>query len=341
MQTGKTKVAVLLPLTGKSADLGKQLLEAAQMAVFDIAGPDFELLPRDTGDTPDTAVLAAKDALANGAVAIVGPVFATAVTAIKPLTAQTSVPVLALSNDASVAGSGAYVLGFRPGEQVERVLTFARRQNQLQLAALVPSSPYGDRVMDAVYDTVQKSGQTLTRAQRYDRDPTAATRAVLDGADYTALLIPEGGQNLKTIATVLTQRGIAQTGLKLLGTAWWGDDASLQANPALAGAWYAAPSPTALAAFEARYEQTFGHKPHALAALAYDATALVAVLAKGQRGFGPAALTNPRGFSGSSGIFRLRADGLADHGLSILEINPSAPPRVIDASPTAFGLNPR
>ncbi len=50
---GPVSVALLLPLSGPSADLGRALLDAAQLALFDVSNEDFVLLPRDTA--PDTA----------------------------------------------------------------------------------------------------------------------------------------------------------------------------------------------------------------------------------------------------------------------------------------------
>src|SRR6185437_8999954 len=49
----QTRVGLLLPLSGANAKLGEAMLNAAQMALFDVAGNDFVLLPRDTQGTPE------------------------------------------------------------------------------------------------------------------------------------------------------------------------------------------------------------------------------------------------------------------------------------------------
>ena len=61
--------------------------------------------------------------------------------------------------------------------------------------------------------------------------------------------------------------------------------------------------------------------PPPLAALAYDAVSLAALLAPGEpyHRFTPAALTDPNGFAGVDGIFRFNPDGTVeartcDHG---------------------------
>ena len=52
---------------------------------------------------------------------------------------------------------------------------------------------------------------------------------------------------------------------------------TIGAEPALQGAWFAAPPPAGTAAFRARFEETYGRKPPRVASLAYDALALQAL----------------------------------------------------------------
>jgi branched-chain amino acid transport system substrate-binding protein len=61
------KVAVLLPLSGPNADLGKAMLEAAQLALFTTGSDRMTLMPRDTTGTADGAAKAAKSAIDDGA----------------------------------------------------------------------------------------------------------------------------------------------------------------------------------------------------------------------------------------------------------------------------------
>jgi len=100
---------------------------------------------------------------------------------------------------------------------------------------------------------------------------------------------------------------------------------------------FAALAPETMRAFDSRYQNAFGSRPQQLAGLAYDATALVVIVARdlGDREFSAANLTNPEGFSGATGLFRLRPDGLAEHGLAILEVDGEAT-RTIDPAPTSL-----
>jgi hypothetical protein len=71
--------------------------------------------------------------------------------------------------------------------------------------------------------------------------------------------------------------------------------------------------------------------------MAYDATALIAVLARQEGGpmFSEEALTNPNGFWGRDGVFRLTKAGTAERGLAIMQIGRDKN-KVISNAPESF-----
>jgi hypothetical protein len=152
---------------------------------------------------------------------------------------------------------------------------------------------------------------------------------------FDALLLADGGPRLQTVLGLLGYFDIDPKTTRLLGSMRWLDDPALQGNPTLQGAWIAAPNQQGVDEFNRQFQSVFGRQPSPLAGLAYDATALAALLAKTDHRFDPAVLTAPEGFAGRLGIFRLRQDGLVDHGLAIVEFG--APPgRVLDPAPSTF-----
>src|SRR6056297_2368840 len=112
--TGPVKIALLLPLSGSAEAVGRDMLEAAQIALFDVGQTDMVLLPRDTGGTPAGAVEAARAAIDAGAELIIGPLFASATSSVARIAAEHDLKVISFSNDATVAGGDVWVLGFRP-----------------------------------------------------------------------------------------------------------------------------------------------------------------------------------------------------------------------------------
>ncbi|WP_247877733.1 penicillin-binding protein activator [Azospirillum thiophilum] len=342
---GPVKVAVLVPLSGQSAAIGQAMLDAAQMALFDMAGDRLELLPRDTKGTPNGAADAARQALAEGARLIIGPLFAADVAAVRPIAQNAGVDVLAFTNDATQAGNGTYVMGFVPADQVSRVAGLARSRGATRFTVLAPRSPYGDAVVNAMQAVAPRLGAMTTQVERYDPTVTDLSVPAKQVAQETpqpqAVMLAESGQRAQGIAQALAANGVQPQQVKLLGTGLWDDTSqgALGQEPALVGAWYAAPAPQTRARFESQFEQVYGRKPPRIATLAYDATSIAAVLSRagGPVPFDRMAMTNPNGFEGLDGLFRLRADGMVERGLAVLEITPTGA-RIVDPAPPSFDM---
>jgi branched-chain amino acid transport system substrate-binding protein len=339
-----TKVAVglLLPLSGPSAPVGQAMLDAAEMALFDLGGDQLQLLVRDSGGTGDKAAAAARSAIASGAQLILGPLLAPEVEAVKPVAASAHLSVIAFSSATQLAGNGTWLMSFDPRQEIQRVVLYAHAHGHDKFATLAPQSAYGDIAVAALRQAVEAAGAgaQLTEVSRYDGDAKdfapAAQAFAVGSADCDAVLLPEGGAKLKQLAPLLPFYGVDLDKVKLLGTGLWADS-SVDSEPSLGGGWYAAPAPQTRADFEQRFQALYKQHPPFLATLGYDATALAAVLAKAPNGpdFSAKALTNPSGFSGLNGIFRLLPDGVVERGLAVLEMHRTGA-TVIDPAPQSF-----
>ncbi|MDX1921522.1 MAG: penicillin-binding protein activator [Alphaproteobacteria bacterium] len=327
------KVALLLPLSGKNASMGKSFQDAAQMAVNDLSADNFELIPRDSGATPTEAVRAATMAMEEGAQVIIGPVFSESAAEVKTFI-NNRVPVLALTNDANVAGNGTYVLGFSPAQQVQRALQYASAKGIRSIAILAPSSIYGDMAVAAA----NNSGISIVETQRYTNTKDSIKKAVAAisarRSEIQGILLPDGGAALGNVAAELTAVALSSHDIPIIGTGLW-DEQNVQQYNVLVGGFFATSDPAQRSKFTSRYQKAYGSKPVRLASLAYDATALVAVLAKQGLNYDEQALTNPSGFAGLDGIFRLTHEGIAERGLAVLEVTATGS-KVVDPAPRKF-----
>lgn len=386
------RVGLLLPLSGPHAKLGGSLLNAAQLALFGLADEGFAVLPADTAGTPDGAAAAARKVLDDGARLILGPVFASSVTAAAPLARARGVPVLSFSNDRAVAGDGVFVMGFAPEPQIRRVMTFARDRGISRLVALVPDGPFGQHVEQLLRRLVPDLGLQLKTVARYRGISTDAlspmvrtlanygarrkalllrrqelaaqndeaskralkrleNRDTLGDVDFDAVFLPQGGASLRALAPLLRFYDVDPRKVRLLGTVEW-NDLAIATEPAVYGGWFAAPAPAARQGFETAYAKAFGGPPPQVASLAYDATALAAVIARTKptppttvsegrvvtvpapgappptpslvpspaEVFTKEALTQPSGFAGADGIFRLLPSGSVERGFAVMEV---------------------
>ncbi len=332
------RVGIILPLSSTNAAtraLAQSMLKAAQLALFDGGNASMVLMVDDEGNGGAPAAAAAGRLLAQGAEVIVGPLFGASVTAVAPAARDRGVPVLAFSTEKAVAGKGVYLISFLPENEVTRVVDYAAAKGHKNFAALVPKTAYGDLAADAMKEAVTAAGATVKEVDSFA--PTAAGalepagKVAKAGAD--AVLVAQGGTVLRAIAATMDAPG---SHIQLLGTGLWDDD-TLAREAALEGGWYAAPEPNADAKFAAEYRAAFGTAPGNLASLAYDAVALVALLAPGEpyHRFTRPALMDPNGFTGVTGAFRFRADGTSERGLAVLEMDQGGP-KVVDPAPKTF-----
>lgn len=337
---GKVRVALLLPLSGQNATLGNAMLDAAQMALYDVGDERLELLPHDTQGTAPAAAEAARAAIADGASLIIGPLLAGEVEAVKPVARAGNLPMVAFSTATQLAGDGTYLMGFLPRQEIERITGFAHSKGANRFAVLAPRTPYGEIAVEALRAATQAAGVSLDRIDFYDpgvQDLTPVVRRFAGaGRNFDALLLPEGGARLRALAPLLPYYDIDSDKVHFLGTGLW-DEPGIGTELSIAGGWYAAPPPASRADFEKRFQDLYRHPPPRLATLAYDAIALAAVLARNEGGpdFSPAALTSPSGFAGIDGIFRLLPNGLVQRGLAVLEVHRGGN-TVIDPAPESF-----
>lgn len=158
----------------------------------------------------------------------------------------------------------------------------------------------------------------------------------LGDVDFDAILLPEGGTILGTLAPLLSYYEIDLNKVKVLGTGLWHDE-MLFNEPQLQGGWFAAPEDDLADKFIERYSIFFSRTPPRLVTLGYDAMALVANIVRTQKAptFSDKIITNPNGFVGLDGIFRFHRSGLVERGLAVYEITPTAFNK-IDAAPRSF-----
>ena len=341
------KIAMLLPLAGfgQAAAVAKSLKQAGEMALFERDNPSVQLVVKDDGGTPEGARAAAEQVTRDGAEIILGPLFSQSVGAAAPVARAANVPVIAFSNDPRAAGNGVYLMSFLARPEVDRIVSFAVSRGKRRFASLVPADAYGDTVDPAFRAAVARSGGTLVHADRYPvgansmlepvkRVAEAIRQAELAGAPVEALFLPGGQDSLPQLVPLLAYNGIDTHKVKLIGTGAW-DFPNIGREQALAGAWYPSPDPRGWQDFSARFARTFGSAPPRVASLAYDAVSLAITLSvnpPGQRYTG-ATLTDARGFAGVDGTVAFGADGMAERGLAVLEIQQYAN-AVIDPAPS-------
>ena len=352
------RLGLLLPFSAQNPRLREEaasMLRAAELALFERDAEDTVLIVLDTQGTESGANQAAQSAIAQGADVILGPVLANSVRGASRAARAKSVPVVAFSTDQSVAGSGTYLLSFPPEAEVARIVDYVAGEGVTNFAVIRPDNAYGQRVGNAYRGEVARVGGQVTADERYSGGDIAAMQGPAQRLAeiyrqgerasggfgkqaFEAVLLPEGGTALRSLAPLLPFYNSSMTDVQVLGTALWMREDTAR-EPALNGGLFAGPDMEAREEFENTFERAFGAEPSRLASLAHDAVDVGAVIAAGDSAGRRQRAEDFQGFYGADGFVRFGPDGRPARGLAVYEIR-NGRWRVVDPAPRGpIGVN--
>lgn len=327
------RVALLVPLTGANAAVGQSIANATTMALIDTNASNLRIT---TYDTAQGVSAAARKAVTDGNRLVLGPLTAGEIAPVLAETKAARVPIVSFSNDASLAGDGAFLMGQIPDQSIARTVRYARGKGAQSFAVLVPEGDYGQRAEAALRAAVARFGGKVAGAETYARGNTsivsAAQRLKARGG-FDSVLLADSPRLAAQAATQL--RSMKP---RFLGTELWSGEAAVARTPALGGALFSAVSDSRYKRFSDSYEARFGGAPYRIATLGYDAVLLTLRVARDWqpgRAFPVDRLRDSGGFLGLDGAFRFGRDGVVERAMEVREVRGGAV-TVVDPAPTAF-----
>ncbi len=342
-------VALLVP--GASAretdnQLAQNFENAARLAIADLQGVEVNLRVYNTaGGDPQQAAAAAVSAVSDGAKIIIGPLFGEAAAAAGVAIAGRDVNVLAFSNNTTVAGGNVFILGATFDNTANRLVQYANRQGISRYTVLHGQDLSGTVGRDAITAAIQNNGAQVTSIESYPLSQQgifSATRQIVSSVQSSGAqaVFTTAGANadLPIVATALPDAGMDITRSPFIGLTRWDTLPQLVALPGLQGGYFALPDQGPASLFANRYQATFGTQPHPLAGLAYDGIAAIGALAaSGNRdAVTKEALTQPQGFRGTAGVFRLLPNGTNQRALAVATIQNNQVV-ILEQAPRSFG----
>ena len=336
------RLALLLPFSTSSTRLAQEaqsMYRAAEMAVFDRQGSDVLLIALDTKGTEAGARSATKAAVKAGADVILGPILANNVRASSREAQRTQTPLIAFSTDQTVAGNGTYLLSFPPEAEVERVVDYVAATGATRFAFLGPESNYGRRVKASYEAKVRENFGEVTASESYQGNDISVMQAPAQKLaafhaegealakeseepvpmSFEAILLPEGGTALRSLAPLLPYYEVDPAKVQFMGTSRWADPDTVR-EPALNRGVFAGPDKDTQRPFLDAYDRTYGETATTLASLAYDAVMMGAFVADGDPRLRYNRVENPDGFYGVDGLVSFDTDGKPDRGLAVYQI---------------------
>jgi ABC-type branched-subunit amino acid transport system substrate-binding protein len=342
---GPVPVALLVPGgSGQASDdiLARSLENAARLAMADLSGVQIDLRVYNTAGQPGQAQDAAMQAVADGAVVILGPVFAQEANAAGVAVASQGVSVLSFSNNPDIAGRNVFVLGPTFDNSARRLASYAVRTGRSNVMIIHERNTAGELGKTAIERGVRAAGGKVVAVGGYEFSqsgvvaavPPIAASAKANGANAVFLTADTAGA-LPLLSQLLSENGLPSSVAQYIGLTRWDIPPATLSLPGVQGGWFALPDPGLYAQFQSRYQAAYGEAPHPIAGLAYDGIAAIGALARRGGRLDAGALTQGSGFVGVNGIFRLRPDGTNERGLAIAQIRNSQVV-VIDPAPRSF-----
>ena len=339
------RVALLVPGGGGTDALLSANLENAARLGIARAGGGVDLAVYPTGGTAAGGQAAAQRAVADGAAAIIGPLYAEAANAAGVAARPAGINVLAFSNNTAIAGGNVFVLGPTFENTARRLMDYGTRQGRGTVVAVTADSAAGAAAASAIDEAARGTGARLAQTVRYEFSEAgiaaAAPRvaeAVQTRAADMVMLDGDSAGALPVLARALPRAGVTPGPVQYAGTARWDIPPATLALPGLEGGWFTLPDQGRAGAFESAYAASYGGAPHPLAFTAYDAaTAVTTLVRTGARdALSGRSLTRAQGFAGGAGAFRLLPDGTNARALAVATAR-GGRAVVIEAAPQGFG----
>jgi hypothetical protein len=198
---------------------------------------------------------------------------------------------------------------------------------------------------DAIQRAIQSNGASLAGVSAFELSQQGVINAVprisaqARSSNANALFLTSGTSGaIPFLAELLPENGVNPAAVQFIGLQRLDIPESARTLSGLQGAWFALPDPALSAQFGARYQAAYGSPPHPIAGLGYDAIAAIgALVSQGQsNALTGQALTQPSGFAGVGGVFRLLPNGTNERALAVGQIQNNQV-IVIDPAPRSFG----
>ena len=338
--SARHRIALLVPLSAqddRTAEAAQSLANAVTMALLDTNADNLRITTYDTGADAGEA---ADQAIVDSNKLILGPLIGQNIPAVQARARAAGVPIVAFSNDVSVASADVFLMGYMPEQSIKRTVQYARANGSNQFAILSPDNTYGSRAYVAFREALEQSGGNFVARETYSPGNTSiisAAQRLRTAGGYDTVLIADRGRRAAAPARELKREGAE--GTRILGTERWSGEASVVQSAILEGALYANVSEQRLLDFVNSYESRFGSTPDRLATLGYDAVLLTIRMARGWQVGSPFPtnqLYTPGGFLGLDGPFRFDRSGIAQRALEVRQVQ-GGKLLTADPAPASFG----
>jgi len=312
------KVGLVLPLTGGSGPVGKQIEAAARLYIQQhgdtVAGRKIELVVRDDASVPDNAKRLAQELIVNQKVSVIGSALTPSAMAVGPLSTQskTANVVMVSGTSGVINPNNPYMVrtSFTLGQQSGIIAEWAAKNGSKKVAIIQSDWAPGAEAASVFTDAFTKAGGQVLEAIKVPlQNPDFAPflqRARDLGPDTLFVFVPAGQAG--TFAKQFAERGLDKAGIKLIGTGDLIDDNDLPGmgdamlGVVTAGIYSAAHKSQANKDYVTSFKKANGYRPNFISVGGWDGMHLIYEALKKTNGAtdGPALVNAMKGMKWES-----------------------------------------
>ena len=173
----KIKIGLLVPLTGKNAEIGQSIINSTRLAINRIDNSLIEIVPKDTGSDPNITLRSAKELSKLGIKIIIGPVFNKNLEYLDELK---EITFLSFTNKSSTNSKNIINAGINASSQFRAIKKFTEQNEIKKTIFLIPNVTYKNEIDKAISNSKIK----IIKEHTYDTDPTKLTSQIEKITDY-------------------------------------------------------------------------------------------------------------------------------------------------------------
>ena len=335
----KIKIGLLVPLTGKNAEIGQSIIKSTLLAVNKINNISIEIIPRDTQSDPNITLRSAKELSELGVKIVIGPVFNNN---LEYLNEVKKITFLSLTNKEANRSKNIISTGINAKSQIKAIKKFLELNEIKKTIFLIPDANYKNEIEKAI----QSSKIKLFKKYIYNTDPTKLTsqiekitnykkrkqnlddeivrleksdennkeklieklqkRDTLGNVNFDSLIIADFDESLKSVTTSLLYTDISPKNKYFITLNQWFDK-SLLNETSSQPLYFPSINKKNYENFSLEYFDKFGYYPNQLSFLSFDLVGLIYYLIiQNNSVIDDKIFTKKTLFKGKVGIFEIK-----------------------------------
>ena len=348
----KIRVGLLVPLTGKNSEIGQSIIKSVRLAINKINNPLIEIIPKDTGSSPEITLRAAKELADSGVKIIIGPVFNESLIYLDELN---EITFLALTNKNNNFSKNIINAGINATSQLNAIKKFIKINEIKKTIFLTPNVSFKNEIEEAISNSKIK----ILENYIYDTDPTKLTeqiekitryeirkqnledeivrleksdqsnkeylierlkkRDTLGGVNFDSIVISDFDESLKSVTTSLLYTDVSPKEKYFITLNQWFDE-SLLKETSSQPLYFPSANKSNYDDFSSEYFEKYNQYPNQLSFLSYDLVGLIYYLILQNNSIVDKNMFSKKTlFKGKVGIFEIK-DNKINHILNFYKV---------------------